>query len=65
MSERDFQTYERDGVARLREVFAQRWVDLLAEGVETDIRAPGPLHTLQQTVADPSLLTDQGLRISI
>lgn len=59
VTERDVETYERDGVVCLRGVFDQHWIDLLGEGVEKDIRAPGPLHTLQQTGADPGFfLTD-------
>ena len=51
MTEGDVETYERDGVVCLRGVFARHWIDVLGEGVEKDIRAPGPLHTLQQTMA--------------
>ena len=59
VTERDVETYERDGVVCLRGVFDRHWIDLLAEGVEKDIRAPGPLHTLQQTAAEPGFfLTD-------
>ena len=59
VTERDVETYERDGVVCLRGIFDQHWIGLLAEGVEKDLRAPGPLHTLQQTGADPGFfLTD-------
>lgn len=53
------ETYERDGVVCLRGVFDRYWIDRLADGVEKDIRAPGPLHTIQQTATDPGFfLTD-------
>ena len=59
VTEGDVETYERDGVVCLRRVFARHWIELLAEGVEKDIRAPGPLHTRQQTAAEPGFfLTD-------
>jgi ectoine hydroxylase-related dioxygenase (phytanoyl-CoA dioxygenase family) len=59
VTQRDVETYERDGVVCLRGVFAQHWIILLAEGVERDIRAPGPLHTVQETAADRGFfLTD-------
>ena len=56
---RDVETYERDGVVCLRGVFAPRWLDVLAAGIEQDMRAPGPLHTIQQSATDPGFfLTD-------
>jgi ectoine hydroxylase-related dioxygenase (phytanoyl-CoA dioxygenase family) len=59
VTESDVETYEWDGVVCLRRVFAPRWIELLAEGIEQDIRAPGPFHTLQQTAAEPGFfLTD-------
>jgi ectoine hydroxylase-related dioxygenase (phytanoyl-CoA dioxygenase family) len=59
VTSRDVETYERDGVVCLRGVFAPRWLDVLAGGVEEDIRTPGPLHTLQQTGGEPGFfLTD-------
>jgi len=59
ITEQEIQTYERDGAVRLAGVFERRWIELLAQGVERDIRAPGPLHTIQQTAADPGFfLTD-------
>lgn len=56
---RDIESYENDGAVCLRGAFEQRWLDLLAEGTDKDIAAPGPLHTLQQSAADPGFfLTD-------
>ena len=45
VSEREIETYERDGVVCLRGAFAPEWLDLVAEGIEKDIAAPGPLHS--------------------
>jgi hypothetical protein len=42
VTEADVATYERDGVVCLRRVFAPRWIELLAEGVEADIRITDP-----------------------
>lgn len=59
VTERDIETYERDGVACIRNAFSKDWLDLLAQGVEKDIAAPGPLHTIQQTEGDAGFfLTD-------
>jgi len=56
---RDVETYDRDGVVCLRGVFAPHWLDVLAAGIEQDIRAPGPLHTVQQSASEPGFfLTD-------
>ena len=59
VTERDIETYERDGVACIRGAFSKEWFDLLAQGVEKDIATPGPLHTIQQTEGDSGFfLTD-------
>jgi ectoine hydroxylase-related dioxygenase (phytanoyl-CoA dioxygenase family) len=59
VTESQVAAYERDGVVCLRSIFDRDWIERLAAGVEQDIRAPGPLHTLQQTAADPGFfLTD-------
>ncbi len=59
ITERDVEAYDNDGAVCLRGAFEQTWLDRLAEGTEKDISAPGPLHTIQQTAADPGFfLTD-------
>jgi hypothetical protein len=59
ITERDIEAYESDGAVCLRGAFARSWLARLAEGMEQDIAAPGPLHTLQQSAADPGFfLTD-------
>jgi len=40
--------FERDGVVLVRDAFAPAWVDLVRDGIEQDLRALGPLHTIQQ-----------------
>jgi len=40
--------FERDGVVALRGVFALEWVELVRKGIELDLEALGPLHTIQQ-----------------
>ena len=56
---RDIETYESDGAVSLRGLFDQEWLDLLAAGIDRDIAAPGPLHTMQQDPDDPGFfLTD-------
>jgi ectoine hydroxylase-related dioxygenase (phytanoyl-CoA dioxygenase family) len=40
--------FEREGVVVLRGVFASEWVELVRDGIEQDLRALGPLHTVQQ-----------------
>lgn len=59
VSDRDIETYEKDGVVCLRGVFEREWIDLLAAGTDKDIADPGPLHTIQQNADDPGFfLTD-------
>lgn len=59
ISERDIAAYERDGVVCLRQVFAPEWITLVAEGIAADMRAPGPLHTMQNAPGEPGFfLTD-------
>jgi ectoine hydroxylase-related dioxygenase (phytanoyl-CoA dioxygenase family) len=45
--------FEQDGFVLLRRAFAPAWVDLVRGGIEQDLRAPGPLHTIQQTKDAP------------
>ena len=45
--------FERDGCVVLRGVFTPEWVDLVREGIEQDLRALGPLHTIQQAKEAP------------
>ncbi len=42
VSERDIETYERDGVVYLRDVFDEQWVSLLSDWTERAMAAPGP-----------------------
>ena len=59
ITDRDIDSYDRDGAVVLRGAFGPAWLDRLAAGVEKDVAAPGPLHTLQQTADEPGyFLTD-------
>ncbi|MFO0996604.1 MAG: phytanoyl-CoA dioxygenase family protein [Alphaproteobacteria bacterium] len=59
ITERDIAAYERDGVVCLRQVFTPECVELVREGIEKDIEAPGPLHTMQNAPGEPGyFLTD-------
>jgi len=40
--------FERDGFVLVRRAFALEWIELVREGIEQDLRALGPLHTIQQ-----------------
>jgi ectoine hydroxylase-related dioxygenase (phytanoyl-CoA dioxygenase family) len=40
--------YERDGAVCLRGAFDPEWVELVRRGIEQDLTALGPLHTIQQ-----------------
>ncbi len=40
--------FERDGFVLMRGAFAPAWVQLVRDGIEQDLRALGPLHTIQQ-----------------
>ena len=51
--------YHRDGAVCVRGAFDAACIELLRLGVERDIAAPGPLHTVQQGSAEPGFfLTD-------
>ena len=51
--------YRRDGAACVRGVLDDECIDLLRGGVDRDIAAPGPLHTVQQDSDAPGFfLTD-------
>ena len=51
--------YRQDGAVCVRGAFDDAGIDLLRRGVERDIAAPGPLHTVQQGSEDPGFfLTD-------
>lgn len=59
ISAEQVERYDEDGVVCLRGVIGTRWLDLLAQGVEKDLTAPGPLHTVQQASGEPGFfLTD-------
>ena len=52
-------TYQRDGAVRVPGVFDGEWLKLLERGIERDVAAPGPLHTMQQSSEDAGFfLTD-------
>jgi ectoine hydroxylase-related dioxygenase (phytanoyl-CoA dioxygenase family) len=40
--------FERHGVVLLRAAVAPEWVELVRDGIEQNLRALGPLHTIQQ-----------------
>jgi ectoine hydroxylase-related dioxygenase (phytanoyl-CoA dioxygenase family) len=42
VSEAAVEAYERDGAVCLRRIFAPRWLELLAAGVERNLAEPGP-----------------------
>lgn len=42
VTEKDIETYERDGIVRLRGVIGPRWRELMAAGIERNMQAPGP-----------------------
>ena len=51
--------YRRDGAVCVRGAFDDACIDLLRGGVDRDIAAPGPLHTVQQGAEEPGyFLTD-------
>jgi len=50
---KDIDDYERDGVVCLRGAFGPEWVELVRRGIEQDLNALGPLHTIQQANDEP------------
>ena len=53
VSDADIDTYERDGAHCLRQVFEPKWLDLIARGIERDLRDPGPYGRVQSPPDDP------------
>ncbi len=51
--ESDIQDLERDGAICLRGMFSQKWRDLIAEGIESDLKNPGPYGRTQSDPDDP------------
>src|SRR5690349_3207149 len=48
VSRTDIEAFERDGAIYLRQAFDTRWLDLIAEGIEREIAAPGAGFVEQQ-----------------
>lgn len=42
VSDTDIEAFRRDGVVPLRGMFDARWLDMLAAGIDADLRDPGP-----------------------
>lgn len=42
VSESDIETYQRDGVLQIKGALSPSWVELIANGIERNIRNPGP-----------------------
>ena len=53
VSEADIEAYARDGACCLRQVFEWKWLDLVAFGIERDLRDPGPYGRVQSPPDDP------------
>ena len=49
----DVDAYEHDGARCLRGIFGRKWLDLIAEGIERDLRDPGPYGRVQSPPDDP------------
>lgn len=47
------QTYEEDGAVCLRGIWEQKWVDLIAAGIERDMKHPGPYCRVHSSEDDP------------
>ena len=41
------EAYRRDGVTVLRQIFSADWIERLREGLEENIREPGPWRDLR------------------
>ena len=48
ITEQHIADFERDGFVLVRRAFAPEWIELVREGIEQDLRALSPLHTIQQ-----------------
>ncbi len=43
ISDDDVERFRRDGVVVLRQIFTRDWIDRLAQGIERNLRLPGPM----------------------
>jgi ectoine hydroxylase-related dioxygenase (phytanoyl-CoA dioxygenase family) len=48
ITEQHIADFEQDGFVLVRRAFAPEWIELVREGIEQDLRALSPLHTIQQ-----------------
>ena len=53
ITDRHVADFERDGFVVVRRAFSREWIDRVREGIEQDLQALGPLHTIQQTKEAP------------
>jgi ectoine hydroxylase-related dioxygenase (phytanoyl-CoA dioxygenase family) len=51
----DLEAYERDGAVALRRVLAPEWIELLAAGVERNLKEPGPYAKRYTPAGNPGL----------
>ena len=42
VSDEEIETYARDGIVRLKGVFEPKWLDLVRDGIERNMKDPGP-----------------------
>lgn len=54
ISGRDIQAFETDGVVCLRGAFEERWLDLIARGIERNKKEPGPFFRDQTPEGSPA-----------
>jgi hypothetical protein len=58
----DIETLQRDGVVFLRRAFSDAWIARVRSGIDKDLAALGPLHTIQQPKDEPGyFVTDDRL----
>ncbi len=53
VSEADIRALESDGAVCLRGIFEKKWLDLIAAGIERDLKHPGPYARTQSDPDDP------------
>lgn len=53
LDEKDIAAFHEDGVVCLRGVFAPRWIELVARGIERNLRQPGPLFAENTAPGEP------------
>ncbi len=52
VTDTDIETFQRDGVACIRQAFDETWIERLREGIDETIANPSPMHRVAKTAGE-------------